>query len=522
MSYPTIPTFWTEKHAVVLILIENSLGMTHRLRDLRRQYIPTFLVTLSLTAQMRAYWITTSALDQKSSLEPLNISSSGPSGLSLSNDPIKSRHINLGVKVLVSVSQLANGSAARHLLVVLSPEMYSDGIDLIDLDDLARALRDADVYLHMILDPSHNMNPSRRLLYQSAYLQHHNVIGAWFKVLNADRERYHFWFAAATFVELPVDSNATYPLSHQLKSISSDSLVSSINADSPPSCAAGVSTESYLADDGIYLTSNLPDPMALVPSSQQIPASTRNTGTGVTHSAVHVPYTTTTTTTSPNFINATVVRPYIPSNDGGHQGGGYKSMSPIDSSLPSSLNSPSHTSPSVHRNSQHTGFSLPVDTYRPAPILSNPLILNHGNLAWQPLRTSTDEPVSEDAFRHAGCDNSRRQAFHLSSKLVVRDETKIVDDDAIGAISNSHAWRPQHPATDRYIGSSSPDFERSSPSLALGNTTEWNPSHRTSQQIEPISIMASPSTFVQYPNKSRAVNSSPSMSSQYWSPWSTR
>jgi hypothetical protein len=53
MSYPTIPTFWSEKHAVVLILIENSLGMTHRLRDLRGQYIPMFLVTLSLTAQVR-------------------------------------------------------------------------------------------------------------------------------------------------------------------------------------------------------------------------------------------------------------------------------------------------------------------------------------------------------------------------------------------------------------------------------------------------------------------------------------
>jgi len=68
--------------------------------------------------------------------------------------------------------------------VVLSPGMYGDGIDLGDLDDLARALQNvilhrfsdhgsislviqADVYLHMILDPSHNMNPSRRLLYQS-------------------------------------------------------------------------------------------------------------------------------------------------------------------------------------------------------------------------------------------------------------------------------------------------------------------------------------------------------------------
>jgi hypothetical protein len=68
--------------------------------------------------------------------------------------------------------------------VVLSPGMYGDGINLNDLDDLARALRDvilhrfsdhgssslviqANVYLHMILDPSHNMNPSRRLLYQS-------------------------------------------------------------------------------------------------------------------------------------------------------------------------------------------------------------------------------------------------------------------------------------------------------------------------------------------------------------------
>ena len=331
-------------------------------------------------------------------------------------------------------------------------------------------------------------------------------------MLNADWERYHCWFSAATFVELPVDSNAMYPLFHQLESISSDPVVSSINADSPPSCAAGVSTESYLAGHGTYLTSNLPDPTALVPSSQQFPALTRNTGTGVTHSPAHVPYTT---TTSPNFINATAVRPYIPSNDSVHQGGGYESMTPIDSSSPSSLNSSSYASSSTHRNSQHTGSSSQTDIYRPAPISSYPLISNYGHLAWRPIQTGTDEPVSEDTFQQAGCDNSLRQAFHMSSKLAVRNETEIVDDDPI---SNTHAWQPQYPTTDRYIGSSSSNFERSPSSPASTNTTEWNPPHKTAQQIRPNTIMGSPSTLVQVSNKSQAFDFSPSTSSQYWSP----
>ena len=326
----------------------------------------------------------------------------------------------------------------------------------------------------------------------------------------AARERCHFWFAAATLVEQPVDSHTMYPHSQNSRSISNEPVVSSTNVKS--SFAAGVPTVSFpgrdkqsmksqLENHDKHLASNYPSSLTLMQPSQRIVPSTYNAENGVTHSPGHVPYPT---TAFPHFINATasslasnqpistgpatMIPLHTPPNDGGGRGGQGSACESMSESpmnlLPSPLNFPSSANTSVGESSSpkmvHYQSSL------------NP------PLTRQPLQRHTDGSMFEDTSRRARrkrfCRQSSGRSSGLKKALKVRDVTQIFDDDASGATSAPNAWQPQYPMTDHYIGSSSPDLERISPS-APQNTTKWKLPHKTAQQLRPMSIKASiPST----------------------------
>ncbi|KAI1793661.1 hypothetical protein LXA43DRAFT_1121806 [Ganoderma leucocontextum] len=202
MSSP--PSFSFSKPAMpgdavsVSVLVEDSVAMTAKWPDIRDAYLPNLLESLRAadpSVQMEARWLTTSSASpasampivdtaQARSVPELPLAAAGAVRLSPAS-------ISHAITTLSSATRRQN--TTRHLILIAATGPQTHGLNdttpsgFDPWDDIAIALKQQYIRLHVILNIGAEMRTYHELFKRSLQLQNNSEVPAWFPM---DSRRY--------------------------------------------------------------------------------------------------------------------------------------------------------------------------------------------------------------------------------------------------------------------------------------------------------------------------------------------